>query len=347
MKNNNEFNATSNILMFYDEHKRSLPWRNNPNPYYVLVSEIMLQQTRVDTVIPYFERFINALPDISSLASVSDEVLYKLWQGLGYYARVRNLKKAASMIMLEYNGVLPNDYESLMKLPGVGHYTAGAILSIAFNQKFTAVDGNVLRVFTRFYGIKDSIKEELTKKKIESLVYQLYPENRASDFTQALMEIGALICLPNGEPLCDTCPLKDKCYAYIQNEQSLIQLKELKKDKDRVLLTVFILKYNDLIALHKRPDTGLLASLWELPNVEGHLSLEETKTWLNDNSFKFDVVKKGIVYSHVFTHKIWDMISYEIKLKELPSHNDYEFASVMDVKNIYSIPTAFTGFFKK
>ncbi|MDD3107577.1 MAG: hypothetical protein PHP65_07255, partial [Bacilli bacterium] len=126
MKNNNEFNATSNILMFYDEHKRSLPWRNNPNPYYVLVSEIMLQQTRVDTVIPYFERFINALPDISSLASVSDEVLYKLWQGLGYYARVRNLKKAASMIMLEYNGVLPNDYESLMKLPGVGHYTAGA-----------------------------------------------------------------------------------------------------------------------------------------------------------------------------------------------------------------------------
>jgi len=336
--------VTGSILAFYEKDKRILPWRSHPTPYHVLVSEIMLQQTRVDTVIPYYERFLHALPDIQALAEASEDILNKLWQGLGYYSRVRNLQKAAIVICDNYQGEIPSTYAELLKLPGIGPYTAGAILSIAFNQVHVAVDGNVLRVFSRFYGIRDDIKSESTVKFIESKVRDLYPEDRASDFTQALMEIGAIICLPNGEPLCEQCPLKEWCQASLYHLQNEIPKKTLKKEKPMEKKTVLILKYKDRIAIHKRSSKGLLASLYELPNLEGHFSESDIYAYLSNEGFEITSITPSRKYRHVFTHKIWQMTSYIIELKGISNRMEWIFKSKEEIAQFYSIPTAFLPF---
>lgn len=320
------------LLYFYDHSKRVLPWRNNKNPYYIWISEIMLQQTRVETVIPYFERFIKELPTVEALSQVDENRLLKLWEGLGYYSRARNLKKAATTVMNDYDGKLPKNRKELEKLSGIGPYTSGAICSIAYEQKVAAVDGNVLRVFSRLYKIQDDIKDIKTKQKIKSLVETSLPSVRNGDYNQAIMELGATICIPNGKPLCERCPLSDICQAYKSDMQTLLPFKSKKAARKIEKLTVFIYQFEDLYAIRQRPNTGLLASLFEYPNEEGHIPIKEVLK----SGFK---VQKLPNSKHIFTHKEWHMIGYLIEVKQ--KNPDYIWVSKKDIQNTYSIPSAF------
>ena len=201
------------LLAWYEKNRRKLPWRENVSAYRVWVSEIMLQQTRVEAVKPYFARFIDALPDVSDLADCEEEKLLKLWEGLGYYNRVRNMQKAAKTVMEEYGGQLPDDYEKLLSLKGIGSYTAGAIASIAYGIPVPAVDGNVLRIITRLTQDESDIMKQSVKKRVEQALLEVMPQKRAGVFNQALMELGATVCVPNGAPLCEACPWKEFCLA--------------------------------------------------------------------------------------------------------------------------------------
>lgn len=252
-------NLALRLLRFYDQSKRVLPWRDNKDPYYIWISEIMLQQTRVETVIPYFERFINELPTVEELSKVDDDRLMKLWEGLGYYSRARNLKKAAIKVVVDFKGVIPNNKKDLESLSGIGPYTSGAILSIAFEEKIAAVDGNVLRVFSRLYKIEDDIKDIKTKQRIKDLVEQSLPSKRNGDYNQAIMELGATICRPNGRPFCEQCPLEDICEANKHHMQMALPFQSKKAKRRMESRTVFILKCGDKYAIIKRPNKGLLS----------------------------------------------------------------------------------------
>lgn len=320
------------LLDFYDNSKRVLPWRDNKNPYYIWVSEIMLQQTRVAAVIPYFERFISTLPTVYDLANCEEDKLMKLWEGLGYYSRVRNLQKAAKIIVSDFNGEIPNSRKEIESLPGIGPYTSAAVLSIAYEQKYSAVDGNVLRVFARLLEISTDIKEKSTKTSIKQQVSNILPDDRIGDFNQALMELGATICLPNGIPLCDNCPLNTICKAYKNGTHLFIPIKQKKKQRPIENRTVLILENEGRFAIQKRPNTGLLASLFEYPNVENHLSIDEVKSIYGKQVLPIEKSK------HIFTHKEWHMIGYHIHVNEL---DKYIWATQVEIKNTYSIPSAF------
>ena len=261
------------LLKWFDYNARILAWRENPKPYYVWVSEIMLQQTRVEAVKSYFDRFIQKLPDIKALAEVEEEQLLKLWEGLGYYNRVRNLQKAARVIMEQYNGVVPADYEALLKLPGIGSYTAGAISSIAFQIPVPAVDGNVLRVTKRISGSYDDITKESVKKELWQDLITIMPKDRPGDFNQSLMELGATVCLPNGKPLCDQCPVMHLCKAFQKDIVMELPVKPSKKDRRIEEKTILLMEYENNYAIRKREKKGLLAGLWEIPSLEGRQSL--------------------------------------------------------------------------
>jgi A/G-specific adenine glycosylase len=312
------------LLHFYDTSKRVLPWRDNKNPYYIWISEIMLQQTRVEAVIGYFNRFIEAVPTVFDLAQIEEDELMKLWEGLGYYSRARNLKKAAIKIINEFNGTLPNRKEELESLPGIGPYTSGAILSIAYEQKVAAVDGNVLRVFSRFYQIEKDIKDVQTKKQIKRLVEESLPSKRNGDYNQAIMELGATVCLPNGRPLCEHCPLQEECLSYQNNMQMLLPFQSRKKQRKIEHRTVYLYKYQDQYAIRKRPDKGLLASMYEFYNVEGHIKEE------------FPKLPKA---KHVFTHKEWHMIGYLVEVDHLLE--GFVWVTKEELEEVYSIPSAF------
>lgn len=221
------------LLNWYDSHARILPWRESPTAYRVWISEIMLQQTRVEAVKPYFERFIKELPEVKALALASEEQLIKLWEGLGYYNRVRNLQKAAQTIMEHYKGEIPDSYEKLLELSGIGEYTAGAIASIAFGKTVPAVDGNVLRVYTRLTANKEDITKTAVKKEIAKQIKNILPQKRTGDFNQSLMELGATICLPNGLPKCEQCPLKDLCEAKKRDLMQHIPVKTPKRKRKK------------------------------------------------------------------------------------------------------------------
>lgn len=319
------------ILDWYDKHQRILPWRSTPTPYRVWISEIMLQQTRVETVIPYFERFMKAIPNIRHLSEVDDDVLNKLWEGLGYYSRARNLKKAAIQVMNEFGGYLPKTEKELLSLSGIGPYTSGAILSIAFNEPYTAVDGNVLRVFSRYYGIRENIKSEKIKKEIKVKVEKLLP-NRVGDFNQALMEIGATVCLPNGKPKCLECPLSLECIAFNENLTDEIPVIERLKKRTSEEIFVFVYKCKDKYAIEKRPPKGLLAGLYQFPNTNEKITFEE----LNE---KYKNVERLAVYKHVFTHKEWEVTPFLIEVIEMDPK--YIWATKQELKDKYSIPSAF------
>jgi len=327
------------LISWYDQSKRILPWRDNPNPYHVWVSEIMLQQTRVETVIPYFNRFIRRLPTIESLSKVNDDELNKLWEGLGYYSRVRNLKKAAIDIVSNHNGMLPNEKKELESLSGIGSYTSGAILSIAFNKPYTAVDGNVLRVFARLLGIIENIKEPQIKETIKKEVETVLPNTRVGDFNQGLMEIGATVCLPNGKPICSVCPFNKYCVAYNKGLVDVIPAKQVKKKKKEEQVTVFVLKNKGKIAIERRPSTGLLAGLYQFPNEFGSFTKEDVMT-----KFKSDSVKPLSNAKHVFTHIIWHLQAYEINVLE--QDESYIWATKQELLDKYSIPTAFKEYKK-
>ncbi len=254
------------IVKWYQNQEKTLPWKQDKEPYHIWVSEIMLQQTRVEAVKKYYTRFMEELPTIQDLANVSEEKLLKLWEGLGYYTRAKNLKKAAIQIIEDYQGKMPTSYIELLKLAGIGEYTAGAIASISYKEKVPAVDGNVLRVISRVIASKEDVLLPETKRKIAKELLQIMPEE-AGDFNEGLMELGEKICMPNTIPLCEKCPIQEFCIAKKENLTAELPVR-IKKQKRKIeKKTVFILKYKEEIAIRKRGKTGILANLYEFPNV--------------------------------------------------------------------------------
>lgn len=329
------------LLPWFRKHARSMPWRETPNPYYTWVSEIMLQQTRVEAATGYFLRFVEALPTVIDLAAVPDEELMKLWEGLGYYSRARNLKKAAKQLCREYNGALPADYDTLLTLPGIGSYTAGAIASIAFGLPHPAVDGNVLRVVSRVTECRDNISDAAVKKAWEQELTNILPKE-VGDFNQSLMEIGALICLPNGAPRCLECPLADICKGFQNGTAMELPVKAAKKARRKEDLTVFLLiSPGGKVALRKRPEEGLLAGLWELPNHTGALKKEDVEAYFSENDIPAEI-EKITTAKHIFSHVEWNMSGFLVRLKEIaPPDPSLVWVSREELKRQYSLPSAF------
>ena len=331
-----------NLLMqWYEKEARELPWRSDPSPYKVWISEIMLQQTRVDTVIPYFLRFVATVPTVQALAQIEEEKLLKLWQGLGYYNRVLNLKKAAQAIVNNFGGEIPSGMKDLMSLPGIGVYTAGAISSIAFGKAVPAIDGNVLRIIARITDSREDIGSPATKKLFEPLVIELIPTDNPGDFNQALMDLGATICLPNGEPKCAQCPVSGYCEAYSKDLTGEIPVLTAKKARRIEKKTVFVIDCNEKFALRKRENKGLLPNLWEFPNVEGHLTQAQCKQVLDDLGIVTCEIKKLPPSKHIFTHLEWHMKGYFVRVPEFCDLSDFVWATKGEITHRYSIPTAF------
>lgn len=309
------------LLYWFDQHKRRhLPWRQDPTPYHVWVSEIMLQQTRVETVIDYYNRFMAKLPDISALASVAEDELLKLWEGLGYYSRARNLQKAALEIVHCHGGEIPRDRADLLALPGIGPYTAGAIRSIAFQEADIAADGNAYRIAARLTMEEGLVDKPQTRKNLEAYLKNQLSVERPGDFNQALMDLGSGICLANGTPLCDACPLFAACQAGRAGLGSAYPKREKKKKKGLEQLTVLVLRRGTDLFLAKRPKGGLLAGLWALPMWSGHLSQKEVEErlarMLPSTPYRLKSVRALGPARHLFTHKEWQMVGYEILLCE-------------------------------
>lgn len=346
---NNEIlqKIVSPLLDWYDIAARSMPWRDDPKPYHTWISEIMLQQTRVEAVRSYYTRFLSALPTIADLAAAPEQQLLKLWEGLGYYNRVRNLQKAAKIVMEKYHGMLPSDPAELEKLPGIGSYTAGAIASIAFGVAVPAVDGNVLRVISRIVGSYENTSRPETKKKMEEEIQMILPQKRPGDFNQALMDLGATVCIPNGFPLCGDCPLKDLCVACEKGTQMELPVKDGKKERLTEKKSVFLLHHQGKYALHKRPDRGLLAALWELPNVTGHYKKEELTELLCSFGIKADSISSAGTHNHIFTHLEWKMKGYWVEVASVLEETDLVWLTPEEIEASYPLPAAFYHFFQK
>lgn len=335
------------LLSWYRSNKRDLPWRADKNAYRIWISEIMLQQTRVEAVKPYYFRFMEYFPTVQSLAEAPDELLMKCWEGLGYYSRARNLKKAAQMIVEEYDGKLPASREELLKLPGIGSYTAGAIASIAYEIAAPAVDGNVLRVLSRVTGSRDDILKQSTKKKMEDLVSQVIRDGEAGDFTQALIETGAVVCVPNGEPLCAKCPFFSVCEARMKGLTGEIPVKAPKKKRKIEEKTVLLLQCGEKIAIRKRKDEGLLASLYEFPNIPEKLSELQIRERIDG----IQSIEKISDAKHIFSHIEWHMGGYyvtvdQMEQKEWSEDAPLTFVEIEQLREQYPIPSAFAAFKK-
>jgi A/G-specific adenine glycosylase len=331
----------ASLLLWYDAHARLLPWRNDPTPYRVWVSEIMLQQTRVEAVKPYFSRFIDELPTVAALASVNEQHLLKLWEGLGYYNRAKNLKRAAQVIMNEFGGEIPTTYEELKKLPGIGDYTAGAIASIAFGVRVAAIDGNVLRVFARVMAYDGEITKNDSKKHIEGKVYEIMPQARVGDFNQALMELGATVCLPSGAPKCEECPIKALCRGFAMGIADNLPVKMKKKPRKIEFKTVFVIVCNGKIAIRQRPDEGLLPGLWELPNTQGNLSPSQVPKVLSEwniSSNKIEPLKNA---KHIFTHIEWRMTGCLVYTDKFDLNQGFTWVTPQVLTGRVAIPSAF------
>lgn len=331
------------LLEWYKTNHRVLPWRENHDPYRIWLSEIMLQQTQVSTVIDYYQKFIKRYPTVQTMAEAEEQEVLKLWEGLGYYSRARRLIPCAKMIMASFEGRFPERYKDMLKLPGVGPYTAGAILSIAYNQKVPAVDGNVMRVYARYFDMANDISNTKTRKIFEEKVLLTLPEDRRH-FNQALMELGATICTPKS-PRCDKCPIKENCQA---KAKELIDKRPVKtkriKQKKKQMVVVQLLSGNKMM-LVKRPDQGLLAGLWGFPCYEIEGTLAETVYRNLEEEFDiiadvYEVLKED---KHVFTHLIWEMTFIRIDLKET-FHVDYPQMQWIDRKRWtdYPLPVAFS-----
>lgn len=306
------------LLAWYSQNARVLPWREDTDPYRVWVSEIMLQQTQVDTVIPYYNRFLEQIPTIKDLAGIDEAQLLKLWEGLGYYSRARNLQKAAKMIVEKYGGQFPYALTDILALPGIGVYTAGAIASICFEQATPAVDGNVLRVVARLTNSDSDISLPRVKNDITEMLRAIYPEHHRGDFTQSLMELGATVCLPNGTPKCGICPVCAFCCAFKNGTQMSLPVKSKKKPRTQEEKTVFLLCCDDKLAIRQREIGKLLGGLWEFPNEDGSLTIEQAGQILHKWGFRDFSIKKGPQKKHIFTHIEWKMSSYMINCVNMP-----------------------------
>lgn len=337
----------SPLLAWYDENRRILPWREKPEPYRVWVSEIMLQQTRVEAVKPYFARFMEHLPDVESLAAVEEDELLKLWEGLGYYSRARNLKAAAQQIVEQHGGKMPSEYHDLIKLKGIGSYTAGAISSIAFGHPVPAVDGNVFRVIMRLLADDSDISEASVRKRVEEDLKPVMPKDRPGDFNQALMELGATVCLPNGAPKCAECPWKTFCRAGIEESWQQYPKKAVKKPRTVEYRTILVIRDGHRAVIRRRPNKGLLAGMYEFPSLLGKASLDEVKDWLSAQGVCAVRIEKLPESKHIFTHKEWHMTGYMVLVDGLePMHKDPSlmFVETQETEEKYPIPSAFSAY---
>ena len=342
------------LVEWFANNKRDLPWRRRMDAYRVWISEIMLQQTRVEAVKPYYDRFLKELPDVKALAKVPEDRLLKLWEGLGYYNRARNLKEAACQIMEEHGGVFPETYEEIRSLKGIGSYTAGAISSFAYGIPKPAVDGNVLRVVTRITADADDIAKAGTKTKIEAAVEEVIPKDHAGDFNQSLIELGALVCVPNGEPKCAECPVSCLCLAHAQGRETEYPVKKKAKGRRIEKRTILIFRDNDKTAIRKRPDTGLLAGMYEFPGREGHLKQAEVIEYAKEAGLMPVRVKRLGSAKHIFSHVEWHMIGYEVVVDELErqmkksggeeGEADVIFAELKELEEKYPMPSAFEAY---
>lgn len=332
------------LLPWYDSHKRDLPWRKDRQPYHIWLSEIMLQQTRVEAVKGYYARFLDALPTVETLANADDELLHKLWEGLGYYSRVRNLKKAARVIVDKHGGVFPEDYEDILALPGIGKYTAGAICSIAFNQPTPAVDGNVLRVVSRLTMDDTPVDQPAYQADIRQRLAEIYP-HQAGMFTQALMELGATVCGPNWTPRCGECPCREFCRASLSGTAEQYPIKTPKKQRRIEERTVFILSCDGKFALRKRPKTGLLAGLWQFPNCEEKLEFSAALAQVERMGLIPREIYRQVERKHIFTHIQWEMRGIYLEVSSLDG--DFEWFTAEQINGEIALPTAFRQFWEE
>ncbi len=340
------------LLTWYEQVRRPLPWRADRSPYRVWVSEIMLQQTRIEAVMPYFERFMTALPTVKDLAQCPQDKLLKLWEGLGYYNRVRNLQKAAQLMMGPLGGRFPDTYEELLKLPGVGEYTAGAVASISFDRDVPAVDGNVMRVFARLTLMEEDIMKQSVRKNVFGQLLEMIPEGRGGAFNQALMELGETLCVPKGEIRCDECPLKECCKAKACGRQKELPVRIVKTKKRIEQHTVLVVRDGDELLLHKREDKGLLAGLYELPMEKGVLEREQVVRLLREMGL--DPVRIGELpeAKHIFSHVEWHMNGFMVLVSDLSMLTQeardrrYFYAENERTQDEIPVPGAFAAYMK-
>ncbi len=334
------------LLDWYRAHRRDLPWRKTRDPYAVLVSEIMLQQTRAETVIPYYHRFLTALPTVLSLAEADNDILHKLWEGLGYYSRVRNLSRAAKTVVSTYGGVIPADFDALLSLPGVGRYTAGAVASIAYDIPVPAVDGNVLRVLARLTGDDTDVLSPAAKTAAERALAPHVPTSGAGDFTQSLIELGALVCTPVKSPCCADCPLALLCVAAREGRQGALPVRNQKTVRRVQTRTVLVVRTPDgRVAIRKRPDRGLLAGLYEFPCMEGFADEDAVRAHLAGKEMSVSAVTPLPPAKHLFTHIEWHMQGYAVDIAPpaaLPQ--DWIFATPDEIDGKYTIPSAYAAY---
>ena len=336
------------VAGWFRQNKRDLPWRKDQDPYHVWVSEIMLQQTRVEAVKPYYERFLKELPRVKDLAEAKEDTLLKLWEGLGYYNRVRNMQKAAQQIMVDFQGKFPDTYEEILSLKGIGSYTAGAISAFAFGLPKPAVDGNVLRVVSRITGSREDVMKQSVRKEMERKLEQVIPKGEASNFDQGLIELGAIVCVPNGEPKCGECPAAFACVARKQGLTAEIPVKKKAKARRIEKRTVFIFKDGEKLAIQKRPGKGLLAGLYEFPNEEGKLAQKEVTAYSKEIGLMPVRVKKLESAKHIFSHVEWHMTGYEVIVDELEKTNKREFLFIHpeEIGQKYPLPSAFETYIR-
>ena len=329
------------LLAWYDKEARDLPWRQNTDPYRVWVSEIMLQQTRVEAVIPYYERFLAAFPDLKALADAPEEQLLKLWEGLGYYSRARNLQKAAREALSRFGG-LPGQVQELSSLPGIGAYTAGAIASIAFSRPVPAVDGNVLRVVARLTDSHDDVLSPAVKREAEKAVAAVIPHDRPGDFNQAVMDLGATVCLPNGAPRCEVCPLAELCLGLARSTAPELPVKAKKKERRVEEKTVLVLIDGEgRAALERRPARGLLAGLWQLPLLSGHAAEKELREALEGWGMQAQSLRPLGDAVHIFSHVEWRMTGW---LARVRGEGPFTWAAPEELEERYALPSAFRAY---
>lgn len=333
---------TESLMNWYQKEARDLPWRMDQHPYHVWLSEIMLQQTRVEAVKGYYTRFLSELPDIRALAEAEEERLLKLWEGLGYYNRARNLQKAAKVIQKQHQGEFPSAYSDILSLPGIGPYTAGAIASICYDLPTPAVDGNVLRVAARVAEIWEETDLPRIKQQVTAALAEIYPQTGCGIFTQSIMELGAMVCIPNGKPKCEYCPISDLCLARCHGSAEQLPVKKVKKARDVQKMTVYIAVCKDKVAIQKREEPGVLQGLWEFPNVKGWMDIQAAVNQAADWCLEPQTVLRSVRKKHIFTHKEWHMTGYYIDCKT--ESEQFVWVTQGELSEKYALPTAFKIF---
>lgn len=345
MQNPILLSAVSPLCEWHEKNKKSYPWRESRDPYRIWISEVMLQQTRTAAVLPYYERFLRAFPTVEALANADEDRLMKLWEGLGYYSRARNLKKGAIQVMERFGGRLPRKKSELRTLAGIGDYTAGAIASMAFFESASAVDGNVLRVCMRLLGSDADISKEATKRALSAALDEVYPTGRqAALFTEGLMELGETVCIPGGEPRCASCPLSQICEARRGGIAHLLPAKSPKKARKILQRTLFLYRYEGKYGIQKRKESGLLSGLYEFPAEEKALSKSEASNFLSAAGIAFSSLSDVGEATHIFTHLEWHMRGYAVELQS--PIEGMLFVSPEELSSTYALPSAF-HFFKK